>query len=132
MKTALIAPCGMNCRLCIAYIRDKNPCAGCFLIDPYQQKTRVNCRIRICRKRKQKNSKYCYDCDEFPCTRMKQLDKRYRTKYSMSMIENLEFIRKSGIRKFVSREKEKWACPKCGQFLSVHRDNCPSCNHKWR
>lgn len=25
----LIAPCGMNCGTCIAYLRDKNKCPGC-------------------------------------------------------------------------------------------------------
>jgi len=132
MKTALIAPCGMNCRLCIGYIREKNKCPGCSLIDPYKTKTRVGCRIRMCEKRKKLKSKFCFDCDTFPCARMKQLDKRYRTKYSMSMIENQKYIEQFGIRKFIRKEKEKWACPKCGQFLSVHRDNCPSCDFKCR
>ncbi len=29
----LIAACGMNCGLCIGYLRDKNSCGGCFKID---------------------------------------------------------------------------------------------------
>jgi len=29
MSTVLIAPCGMNCRLCMAYQRDKKQCKGC-------------------------------------------------------------------------------------------------------
>ena len=132
IKTILIAPCGMNCRLCIGYIREKNTCPGCFKVDAYKTKTRAGCIIRMCEKRKQLENKFCYDCDKFPCIRMKQLDKRYSTKYSMSMIENQEYIKEHGIRKFVQKEKKKWACPKCGQFLSVHRDNCPACNHKWR
>ena len=32
---------------------------------------------------------YCYECAEFPCRSLKHLDKRYRTNYRMSMIENL-------------------------------------------
>ncbi len=132
MKTVLIAPCGMNCRLCIGYIREKNKCPGCYLVDAYQRISRSGCIIRNCEKRKQLKTKFCYDCDKFPCTRMKSLDKRYRTKYSMSMIENLEHIKKSGIRDFIRQQKKKWTCPNCGQFLSVHRDNCLSCSYKWR
>ena len=132
IKTALIAPCGMNCRLCIGYIREKNKCSGCYLVDAYQKISRSGCIIRNCEKRKKLKTKFCYDCDTFPCKRMKSLDKRYRTKYSMSMIENQKYIEQFGIRKFIRKEKEKWACPKCGQFLSVHRDNCPSCDFKWR
>ena len=41
----------------------------------------------------EKKFRYCYECDGFPCARVKRLDKRYRTKYEMSMIENLEYIR---------------------------------------
>ena len=67
--------------------------------------TRVKCRLRICAKR---TGNYCCNCPEFPCARLRHLDKRYRTKYGMSEIENLEFIRNQGIRKFVAKEREKW------------------------
>jgi hypothetical protein len=30
--TGLIAACGMNCGLCIGYLREKKPCSGCSLI----------------------------------------------------------------------------------------------------
>jgi hypothetical protein len=46
------------------------------------------------------------------------LDKRYRTKYGMSMIENLEFIDKKGIRKFLKNEEGKWT--RKGKTLCVH------------
>lgn len=42
--------------------------------------------------------KYCFGCDSFLCDRLKNLDKRYRANYGMSMIENLENIRKLGVR----------------------------------
>ncbi len=51
-------------------------------------------------------AKYCFCCDSFPCVRLNHLDKRYRTKYGMSMIDNLENIRKFGIRHFIRNEKE--------------------------
>lgn len=28
-KISLIAPCGMNCSICMAYLREKNKCPGC-------------------------------------------------------------------------------------------------------
>jgi len=40
------------------------------------------------------------------------MDKRYRTKYGMSEIENLEFIRENGIRKFTVMERTKWISSK--------------------
>jgi hypothetical protein len=29
----MIAPCGMNCGLCIGHLREKKPCGGCFRKD---------------------------------------------------------------------------------------------------
>jgi uncharacterized radical SAM superfamily Fe-S cluster-containing enzyme len=30
---SLIAPCGMNCSICSAYLREKNKCPGCRLMN---------------------------------------------------------------------------------------------------
>ena len=70
--------------------------------------------------------------DGFPCAGLKQPDRRYRTKYGMSMIENLEAIKESGIRKFIQKEKKRWTCPECGGTICIHRPQCPSCGRKWR
>jgi hypothetical protein len=55
------------------------------------------------------------------------LDKRYRTRYKMSMIENLETIRDFGIRRFLLSEKAKWTCPKCDGIICVHKGHCSNC-----
>ncbi len=101
----LIAPCGMNCGICKAYLREKNPCHGCRKAQENKPQTRVNCCLRGCTKRE---GKFCCHCPEFACDQLRHLDKRYRTKYGMSQIENLKFIRKNGIRKFVAGERKKW------------------------
>jgi len=132
IRTTLIAPCGMNCRLCRAYIRDKKTCPGCRGDDNLKSKSCVMCEIKNSDKIVNGKVKYCFHCDSFPCRRLKHLDKRYRTKYGMSMIDNLKFIKKSGIRRFVRNEKEKWACPKCGELFCVHKPQCLSCNQQWR
>ncbi|MCP4609704.1 MAG: DUF3795 domain-containing protein [Planctomycetes bacterium] len=121
MKTSLIAPCGMNCSLCLGYLRDKNKCSGCRNIsNENKQKTRIRCIIKNCEQLKKNKWKYCSDkCEKFPCKRLKNLDKRYRNKYDMSMIENLESIKKLGIRKFIEKEKKRWI--KGGQIFCVHK-----------
>ena len=130
-----IAPCGMDCRLCWGYIREENPCPGCLSIgsqESRKSKHRTKCKIRNCEEITQGKSKYCRDsCDRFPCTRLKQLDKRYRTKYGMSMIDNLKMINEFGIRHFIRNEKVKWICPECGEMICVHRPTCLSCGYKW-
>jgi hypothetical protein len=132
IPAALIAPCGMNCILCYAYVRDKKSCPGCRGSDDSKSISCLACRIKNCEKIAGGNIKYCYECDSFPCARLKQLDKRYRTKYCMSMIENLNTIQNLGIRRFIENEKKRWACPKCGRLLSVHKSECIYCHHAWR
>ena len=128
----LVAPCGINCRMCLAYMRKKNVCPGCrFITDP-EAKTRVKCVIKNCEHVLTGGSGFCYDCEKLPCRRLKSLDKRYRTKYGMSEIENLAYIREHGIKAFVEKENKKWTCPECSAVLCIHRDNCLACGHKYR
>lgn len=127
IRKDLIAPCGMNCRLCRAYGRKRNPCPGCRADDSRKPRTRVCCRIKNCEKRAGAGERFCFRCNEFPCPDLNRLDKRYRTRYGMSMIDNLTTIRKSGTRSFLRKEKARWTCPGCGELLCVHEPECPSC-----
>ena len=123
----LIAPCGMNCALCYAYQRNKNHCPGCRIDDECKSFSCVNCRIKNCDNFKGGNKSFCYECESFPCKRLKHLDKRYRTKYNMSMIENLINIKKLGLKKFINIENKRWACTKCGSSICVHKGYCLNC-----
>lgn len=132
IRTKLIAPCGMNCRLCCAYTRDKKACPGCRGDDSVKPKTRVTCRIKNCEMIGEGKARYCFSCNRFPCDSLNRLDERYRTKYGMSMIANLVRIKKSGIRRFMRDEMERWTCPGCSQLICVHKPQCVFCGHKWR
>ena len=124
----LVAPCGMNCRLCMAYQREKKHCNGCNMDDTL--KTSISCLgciIKNCPTIKNSNSGFCFECEKYPCQRLKQLDQRYSLKYHMSMIENLETIKQKGLAYFLDKEEIKWACPKCGNIICVHRNICPNC-----
>ena len=129
IKSGLIAPCGMNCALCMArLIREKNQCPGCRGDDSGKPKYCVQCVIVNCDHFKETKNKYCSSkCAKFPCTRLRNLDKRYRTKYHMSMLENLKYIEDFGIRAFVRWEKERWTCSECGGTICVHRGVCSTC-----
>ena len=125
--TQLIAPCGMNCGVCLAYLREKRKCPGCHGEDANKPVTRKKCVIKNCEMIQRSKSKFCFECENYPCKRLKQLDKRYRTKYNMSMIENLENIKKIGLSAFIENEKERWHCTSCGGVICVHRGYCLSC-----
>jgi hypothetical protein len=132
MKEILIAPCGMNCALCASYLAMKNDlksqgvmrsyCAGC-------RPRGKNCAFmkKNCDLLGNGLVQYCYECKEFPCRRLEHLDKRYRTHYRMSMIENLTYIKKNGMEKFLKKEEKKWRCPECGGTICCHNGICFSC-----
>jgi ribosomal protein S27AE len=124
---SLIAPCGMNCGTCIAFFRYKNKCFGCRIPPTSKLKTRLLCKIKNCPYLEKTSSMFCYECEIFPCKRLKNIDKRYRTKYKTSFIENLQIIKEKGIDNFLVFETNRRTCSNCGSILSVHRDNCLQC-----
>jgi hypothetical protein len=126
-----IAPCGMNCSLCRAYGRAQKPCPGCRGDDGVKTKTRLACRIKNCEKLLEGGIGGCFDCSDFPCKALCHLDSRYRTRYGMSVIENLASISRLGIPEFVEKENQRWRCRQCGETLCVHKSECPSCGQVW-
>lgn len=128
----MIAPCGMNCSLCIAYQTLENDlnhkgfkrtcCPGCI---PRGR----NClhMADACELLGEGKLRFCFLCDAYPCKRLKALDKRYRTKYHMSMIENLEEIKNKGIDAFLESQEAKWACKVCGGTICCHNGLCLAC-----
>lgn len=134
MKEELIAPCGMNCELCVSYIFSKHDlnkqgfhkqyCEGCIPRGKH-------CTFALSRKCdliKTGKIRYCFMCDNFPCDGLKRLDKRYRTKYNMSMIDNLNNIKIKGIEKFLLEQKNKWECNACKELKCCHTNSCLNCN----
>jgi hypothetical protein len=133
MEEQLIAPCGMNCGVCLAYLAQKNDlkkkgfnrtyCPGC-------RPRGKNCAFmkKACAKLGEGLVRFCYECADYPCRRLKGLDKRYRTKYHMSMIENLDFIKAKGMEAFLEKEKARWSCPECGETICCHNGLCMVCD----
>jgi hypothetical protein len=133
MEGNLIAPCGMNCSLCVAYQFmkmdinkqgfHKKYCPGC--IPRGENCTHMGDRCELLGKG---SVRFCFECEAFPCKRLKNLDKRYRTKYHMSMIENLQSIKEHGIQRFLEKEEQKWQCPECGEVICCHNGLCLNCD----
>jgi len=129
----LIAPCGMNCALCKGYIaymhgiprvRGKvTYCAGCL---PRAK----NCYIkRGCKKLSEHQIQSCHQCDTMPCKNLDRLDRRYRERYGMSMVENLKMLKAKGMEEFLVSQAEKHRCQSCGDVVCVHDGKCYSCNY---
>jgi hypothetical protein len=73
---------------------------------------------------------FCVVGNSFPCDALRHLDKRYRTKYHMSMIDNLVSIKNSGMKKFLAAQKSRYTCSACGTTICVHKGECVSCGKK--
>lgn len=127
----LIAPCGMDCGLCRGHLRAQNRCPGCNGDDAAKPRYCMTCKIKTCSIIASGASSFCFECDSFPCARQRQLDKRYRTKYGMSTIENLIRVREIGVEAFVASERLKWVCPQCCSLLCVHLPECGVCGRPW-
>ena len=126
----LIARCGMNCGLCRAYLRTRDHCPGCRGEDKDKLRSSLSCGIKNCAMIEAGRSDFCFQCTQYPCLRIKHIDKRYRAKYRMSMIENLANIQKIGLDAFVENEKVRWRCQKCGGVICVHQGCCAQCGEK--
>jgi hypothetical protein len=129
MDNASIAPCGVICDICLGFQRDKNTCVGCNNIGNKPYHCTV-CSIKSCAEKKGDEKLLCYDCVKFPCRRIKNLDKRYTTKYGESPIQHLFKIKEIGLDSFINGEKQKWKCAECGHLLCVHREGCLKCGYK--
>lgn len=132
MEKGLIAPCGMNCGVCVSYLAmthdlkakgfSRKYCPGC---RPRGQ----NCLFMkdSCERVGKGEVSFCFECADYPCKRLKALDLRYRSKYHLSMIANLETIRNDGMERFLAQEVRKWRCKSCGDVVCCHIGLCLSC-----
>lgn len=128
----IIAPCGINCSLCRAYIRERRPCPGCRGVNDNKSNACLTCSIKNCKELAAGGFQFCYACDKFPCADLLHLDRRYRTKYSVSVIANLERIKAIGTARFIAEETLKWSCPECGKLLCMHKPQCVNCGYTWQ
>jgi len=132
VKKESVAPCGMNCAVCSAHLALKHDvkskgirmpyCEGCRPRDKKCAFLKKRCELLLNRK-----VSFCYECDDFPCERLKHIDDRYKTHFHMSFISNLEYIKDNGISKFLHLQQKKWRCPKCGETICCHNGICFNC-----
>lgn len=135
MDKELIAPCGANCAVCSGYlalkykIKEKGIrmayCAGCRPRGKQCAFLKKKCMPLLNNK-----IEFCYECKDFPCSRLKHISDRYQKLFRTSFIGNLEFIEKSGVEKFLKSQEEKWRCKRCGGTICCHNDLCFVCDFK--
>lgn len=124
----MFAPCGMNCTVCYKHCYHKKPCAGCLKSDTGKPEHCRRCKIKDCIKGKQLF--YCFECSNYPCKLIQNLEKSYNKRYQASLMKNSAFVQAHGLEKFMEQQKEKFICPKCGGIVSIHDRECSECQEK--
>lgn len=128
IETNMFAPCGMNCMVCYKHCNHKKPCEGCLENEEGKPGHCRTCRIKTC-----VNSKgllHCFACMEFPCSHIRLLEKSYRTRYGVSLIENSTYVKEHGLEEFMKRQKEQYTCAACGGVVSLHDAVCSECGKR--
>ncbi len=127
----LIAPCGMNCAICsrhLSYLNGlkRSQCIGCRprnerCVYLFGKCLGINHTARG-------NAAFCFECSYYPCKQINRMDDRYRRNYKMSIKDNLEYIKKMGLSKFIEAQYEEYRCSRCGGLISIHNGKCFKCD----
>jgi len=132
ISEALIAPCGINCAICSRYLAfinnlKRSQCVGCRA--RHEKCTYLFQKCNGINHDAIDDAVFCNECEQYPCKEIDRLEKRYKTNYSMSVKDNLQYIREKGLRKFIEDQYEKYRCPKCGGLISIHNGKCFKCDN---
>ena len=120
----LLAPCGMNCAVCYKHL-GKNPCGGCRMESTSKPEHCRACTIKQCAN--DNNFRFCAECNNFPCKRIKSLDKSYRVRYGVSLIEFGKMIQSRDIGDFLQKQSKQYTCSACKGTISLHDGICSDC-----
>ena len=108
----------------------KKSYAGCLNSDQGKPEHCRKCKIKECIK--DKRLTYCFECSDYPCKLIKNLEKSYNQRYQASLMENSEYVQQKGLEAFMEQQKEKYTCSKCGGIISIHDRECSECQEKMK
>ena len=121
----MLAPCGIDCGVCYVHLKNKKPCLGCWGQDDSKPQHCRQCKIKVCAM--EQGIDFCSSCSSFPCAIIKRLDKSYRQRYQVSLVDNALRQKRVGAKQHLSEEREKWMCVDCGGVISLHDRVCSEC-----
>lgn len=147
----LVGICGLYCGTCPSYLafRKKDmekiemmslekgldfqelQCDGCL-------SGRVASGCRTCRHgfrtcAAEKQVKWCFECDEFPCQRLEDFEHVHvvnGVSHHINVINDLHYMKKYGIEDWVRVQDMEARCPGCGEVLYWFDRECPDCHEK--
>lgn len=130
----MIAPCGLDCSLCMFAHAKEKPCLGCNVDGDTKPAFCASwCKIIPCEKRVKNGYRFCDECPDYPCEDMMEREKRYTTAYPLkeSPMQNLRDIRAMGMEAFLEQQRKRFSCPQCGGPICIHNGVCRDCGSKY-
>ena len=104
-KYPTIACCGLDCALCPTYYtKGSSKCPGC--CGPNFSNHHPSCSIITCCV-KNKKFETCAECEEFPCSKIKNWDNGDSFICHRKSLVNLRDIKANGIEKFIELQQER-------------------------
>lgn len=117
--------CGINCLTCRAQLNPVKRCSGCLGSETLRRKSCLDCKIRHCAQ--ERGIMHCFECPLYPCTLVKNLNKRYLNKYHINIPENNRIARTEGISALMNLERKRFTCAQCGGIVNQHSGICSEC-----
>lgn len=132
----LAGRCGAYCGACRSYLLQKKSlfeekgykrgCKGCKVQDK-------NCAFvkKGCKALRNKEIEYCFECEKMPCERLTSINNRYKSKYNVNFLDNLNRMKEIGVDQWLEEQKLLYTCPECGGEICVHDEECYDCGYKY-
>ena len=120
-RLTLAAPCGIDCGVCelnmckgdlklidvlvsMGIPGNKIPCGGCRSIQGNCPVIKSTCETYKCVT--EKNVKFCFECDEFPCVKLQpSADRANKLPHNMKVF-NLCTMKRAGVENFILQSPE--------------------------
>jgi hypothetical protein len=120
-EMSLVAPCGINCGDCEAYLAKDNPalmdkllaggfkkerlpCSGCRVVEGQCMAIDGTCETYACIVGR--GFEFCFECPDFPCTKLNPAADRANVLPHNTKVFNLCFIQRQGLVKFKEKAPE--------------------------
>lgn len=115
-RTSLVAPCGIDCGICELYLckdndrllayllskgipQEKLPCPGCRAVQGHCPVIGSQCASYTCAV--EKDVEFCYQCREFPCSKLQPAADRADVLPHNLKVFNLCTIQRAGVEGFI-------------------------------
>lgn len=101
---------------------EKERCHGCRSDDVSDWC--ADCNIKACAT--EKNLSFCFECDEFPCESLHQMEED-QAPHHTGIIRNQRCMKESGPESWLASQEKRWSCPQCGLAFTWYESKCSNC-----